>query len=159
MTTLEPHVIGTAVTRLDGPAKVTGTAAYAFEYDVENPLYLHPIQAAVARGRITAMDTSAAEVIDGVLAVLTVFDAPRLADTSNGDIAVLQDDKVHYRGQLIGGVIAESAETAREAAALVRVEYDDAVHDVELRSAASASPSVVSVGKPALTSSGAYRFG
>lgn len=132
MTALDPRVIGTTVTRLDGPAKVTGAAAYAVEHDVENPLYLHPVQATIANGRITAMDTSAAAAIDGVIDVLTVFDAPHMADTSNGDLAILQDDKVHYRGQLIGGVIAEGAETARQAAALVHVDYQVASHDVEL---------------------------
>lgn len=130
--TLAHRAMGTAVTRLDGPAKVTGAAPYAFEFSVENPAYLHPIQATIAKGRITGMDTSAAEAIDGVAAVLTVFDAPKLADSSNGDLAVLQDDRVHYRGQLIGGVIADSAETAREAAALVRVDYDEQPADTEL---------------------------
>jgi xanthine dehydrogenase YagR molybdenum-binding subunit len=46
---------------------------------------------------------------------------------------VLQDDQVHYRGQLIGGVVAESAETARQAAGLVRVHYQPASHHTELR--------------------------
>lgn len=132
MTTLAHHAMGTAVTRLDGPAKVTGAAPYAFEFDVENPVYLHPVQATIAHGHVTAMDTAAAQDVDGVAAVLTVFDAPALADTSNGDLAVLQDTAVHYRGQLIGGVIADSAETAREAASLVRVEYDEQPVDVEL---------------------------
>jgi xanthine dehydrogenase YagR molybdenum-binding subunit len=132
MTTLAHHAMGTAVTRLDGPAKVTGAALYAFEFDVENPVYLHPVQATIAHGHVTAMDTAAAQDVDGVAAVLTVFDAPALADTSNGDLAVLQDTAVHYRGQLIGGVIADSAETAREAASLVRVEYDEQPVDVEL---------------------------
>lgn len=130
--TLAHRVMGTAVTRLDGPAKVTGTALYAFEFGVENPVYLHPIQATIAHGRITAMDTSAAAAIDGVAAVLTVFDAPTLADASNGDLAVLQDAAVHYRGQLIGGVLADSTETARQAASLVRVEYDEQPVDAEL---------------------------
>lgn len=132
MTTLAHHAMGTAVTRLDGPAKVTGAALYAFEFDVENPVYLHPVQATIAHGHVTAMNTAAAQDVDGVAAVLTVFDAPALADTSNGDLAVLQDTAVHYRGQLIGGVIADSAETAREAASLVRVEYDEQPVDVEL---------------------------
>lgn len=130
--TLAHRVMGSTVTRLDGPAKVTGTAPYAFEFGVENPVYLHPVQATIANGHITAMDTSAAEAVDGVAAVLTVFDAPKLADASNGDLAVLQDAAVHYRGQLIGGVIADSAETARHAASLVRVEYDEDTLDAEL---------------------------
>ena len=133
MTLVEPHAIGTGLARLDGPAKVTGTATYAFEYPVDAPLYLHPVQATIAKGRITAMDTSTAEALDGVTAVLTVFDAPTLADTEDGDLVILQDDRVHYRGQLIGGVIADSAETARQAATLVTVTYDAAEHDTELR--------------------------
>lgn len=130
--TLAHRAMGTAVTRLDGPAKVSGTAPYAFEFGVANPVYLHPVQATIAHGRITVMDTSAAQAVDGVAAVLTAFDAPKLADTSNGDLAVLQDAAVHYHGQLIGGVIADSAETARHAAALVRVEYEEQPIDVTL---------------------------
>ncbi len=133
MTLVEPHAIGSRLTRLDGPAKVTGTATYAFEYPVDAPLYLHPAQAAIAKGTITAMDTAAAEALEGVHAVLTVFNAPTLADTDDGDLVILQDDQVHYRGQIIGGVIADSAETARQAAALVTVTYDEAEHDTEIR--------------------------
>jgi xanthine dehydrogenase YagR molybdenum-binding subunit len=133
MTTLQPHAIGTRVTRLDGRAKVTGTAPYAFEHRVDAPLYLHPLQATIARGRITAVDTTRAQAVEGVVAILTVFDAPRLADTSDGDLTILQDEQVDYRGQIIGGVVAESAETARHAASLVRVEYEEAEHDTEIR--------------------------
>ncbi|GAB7066271.1 xanthine dehydrogenase family protein molybdopterin-binding subunit [Mycobacterium hodleri] len=133
MTTIDHRAMGTSLARLDGPAKVSGTATYAFEYPVDAPLYLHPVQATVAKGRILTMDTTAALALDGVEAVLTVFDAPTLADTSDGDLVILQDDQVHYRGQLIGGVLADSAETARQAAALVRVDYDEAEHDTELR--------------------------
>lgn len=159
--TLAHRVMGTAVTRLDGPAKVTGTAPYAFEFGVENPVYLHPIQATITHGRITAMDTSAAADIDGVAAVLTVFDAPTLADASNGDLAVLQDDQVHYRGQLIGGVIADSAETARQAASLVRVEYDVQPVDAELAADHPKlyTPEQVNPDYPAVTSQGDVEAG
>lgn len=133
MTLLEPRAIGSRLTRLDGPAKVTGAATYAYEQRVDDAVYLHPIQATVAHGRITAMDPAQALATDGVHAVLTPFDAPRLADDSDGDLTVLQDDQVHYRGQLIGGVIADSAETARHAAGLVAVTYAEASSDTELR--------------------------
>ncbi len=133
MTAVQPRAIGTALTRLDGPAKVTGTAPYASEYQLDAPLYLHPVQATIAKGRVTAMDTAAAQGIDGVAAVLTVFDAPTLADTSDGDLTILQDNQIHYRGQFIGAVLAETAETARHAAALVRVDYDTDTHRTELR--------------------------
>jgi xanthine dehydrogenase YagR molybdenum-binding subunit len=133
MTTLHARAIGTAMRRIDGPAKVTGTATYAFEYPVDAPLYLHPLQATIARGRITAMNTAEAAAIDGVQAILTVFDAPTLADADDGDLTILQDDRVHYRGQLIGAVIADTAETARHAAGLIAVQFDVAAHDTELR--------------------------
>jgi len=129
---LTAHVMGTDLERLDGRAKVTGTAPYAFEYPLDNPTYLHPVQSTVARGRITAVDTSAAEAVPGVLAVLTHLNAPRLADTSDAEYAVLQSDEVSFRGQFVGGVIAETAEAARHAASLVYVSYDEQPHDVEL---------------------------
>ncbi|MGV0679566.1 xanthine dehydrogenase family protein molybdopterin-binding subunit [Mycolicibacterium fortuitum] len=132
MTLVEPHAIGEPLARADGLAKVTGTARYAFEQKVEHPAYLHPIQSTIARGRVTAMDVVAALAMEGVLDVLTVFDAPTLADTSDGELAILQDDRVHFRGQIIGGVVAETAEIAREASALVRVDYHEEPHDVEL---------------------------
>ncbi|VEG45425.1 xanthine dehydrogenase, molybdenum binding subunit apoprotein [Mycolicibacterium flavescens] len=156
MTTLEPRAIGKRVTRLDGPAKVTGTAEYAYEYAVENAAYLHPVQATIANGRITTMDTSAAEAVDGVLAVLTVFDKSQSADTSNGDLTILQGPQVNYRGQLIGAVLAESAETARHAAGLVQVEYDSSRYDVELRADDPKlyAPEQVNAGYPTDTAEG-----
>ncbi|MCP2288929.1 xanthine dehydrogenase family protein molybdopterin-binding subunit [Nocardia amikacinitolerans] len=133
MTLIPATSMGAPLTRLDGPAKVTGTAPYAFEHRVERPAYLHPIQATIAHGRVVAMDTAAAEALDGVITVLTVFDAPKLADTSDGELSILQDDRVHFRGQLIGAVVAESAEIARQAASFVSVDYRAEPHDTELR--------------------------
>ncbi|MGI5218823.1 xanthine dehydrogenase family protein molybdopterin-binding subunit [Nocardia sp. CA-290969] len=133
MTLIPAESMGTPLTRLDGHAKVTGTAPYAVEHPVPDPLYLHPVQSTVARGRVRAMDTEAARQLPGVVAVLTVFDSPALADTSDGELSILQDDRVHFRGQLIGAVLAESAETARHGADLVRVGYRTEPHHTELR--------------------------
>ncbi|GAB3420054.1 xanthine dehydrogenase family protein molybdopterin-binding subunit [Flindersiella endophytica] len=129
---LEPHAVGQALVRADGVPKVTGTAAYAYEQPVESPAYVHPLQATIARGRITAFDTALAEALDGVLAVLTHLNAPRLASDDDRELAVLQSDEVAFRGQLIGAVVAESAEIARQAADLVGVAYETADADVEL---------------------------
>ncbi len=121
--------------RIDGvEKKVRGTAPYAYEH-LTDAVYLWPITATVARGRVTSMDTAAAESTDGVVAVLTIDNAPRLADTSDGDLTILQSPEIAYRGQLIGAVIAESPpEIAREAAASVSVSYDEAPpHDTEFR--------------------------
>jgi xanthine dehydrogenase YagR molybdenum-binding subunit len=71
---------------------------YAFEQPVSEPLYLHPLQAEVARGRITAVDAGAARATDGVLDVLTHENAPALADTSDREMAILQSDVVSPNG-------------------------------------------------------------
>ena len=125
--------IGADVPRIDGEAKVLGLAKYAYEQVVEQPLYLHPVQATVARGRIRELDTGAAEALEGVVAVLTHLNAGRLADTSDGEYTILQSDGVAFRGQLIGAVVAETPEVARHGSELVRVTYDEHPHDTELR--------------------------
>lgn len=134
MTAIRPRSIGAPLARLEGRAKVTGGAPYAFEHPVSRPAYVHPIQATIARGRVTTMDTAVAAASDGVIAVLTVFDAPALADTTDGELSILQDDHVHFRGQLIGAVVAESDEIARHAADSVRVQYEQSPHHAEFRS-------------------------
>jgi xanthine dehydrogenase YagR molybdenum-binding subunit len=126
---LEPRAMGRDLARRDGAAKLRGTATYAYETPVDRPAYAHPVQATVARGRVTAVDTVAAEAIDGVLAVLTVRNAERLASTEDAELAVLQSDEVAFRGQLVGVVIAETSELARQAADAVRVSYAEQPHD------------------------------
>ena len=134
MTTIDLRAsIGTGVRRVDGEAKVLGRARYAYEQDVFQAVYLHPVQSTVARGTVTDIDVSRAEALDGVLLVLTHLNAPRLADSSDGEYAILQDADVAFRGQLVGAVVATSLEVAREAADLVRVTYDERPHDTELR--------------------------
>ncbi|MFJ9770723.1 xanthine dehydrogenase family protein molybdopterin-binding subunit [Kitasatospora sp. NPDC101157] len=129
----EPEAVGRDLPRRDGPVKVLGTATYAYETPLENPAYLHAVQATVARGRVTALDTAAAEALDGVVAVLTPGTAERLASTEDKELAVLQDEEVAFRGQVVALVVADSSEVARHAAALVRVEYAQEPHDAELR--------------------------
>jgi xanthine dehydrogenase YagR molybdenum-binding subunit len=127
------HAIGTSRTRVDGAVKLRGTAPYAIEHPVDDALYAHAVQATVARGRVTRADRTAAEALPGVLAVLTHDNAPRLADTDDKRLAVLQSDAVDFRGQFVGVVVAETSEVARQAAGLVDVTYDEQPHDVELR--------------------------
>ena len=113
--TIAPDAMGRPLPRIEGPQKVAGTARYAFEHPVVGPLYLHPVQSTIARGRVVSIDASAAEALDGVVAVLTHETATRLADTSDAEFAVLQDDAVAFRGQYVAAVLAERSETAREA--------------------------------------------
>jgi xanthine dehydrogenase YagR molybdenum-binding subunit len=117
------HAIGMPLDRVDGPVKVTGAARYAFEAPVDRPVYLYPLQAEIAAGRITGVDASAARAEPGVLAVLTHENVPPLAWASDPEIAVLYSDQVAFRGQLVGAVVAETSEIARHAAGLVMLDY------------------------------------
>ena len=126
--------IGADRERREGPAKVTGTAPYAAEHPFADPAYAHPVQAAIARGTITAIATEAASAVRGVLAVLTHENAERLASDEDKEFWLLQSPEVCFRGQFVAGVVAESAEAAREAAELVEVSYKEQDHDVVLRS-------------------------
>jgi xanthine dehydrogenase YagR molybdenum-binding subunit len=124
------RAIGASVDRIEGRAKVQGEAQYAFEYAPEHVAYAAIIQSSVAHGRVTGVDASLE--VDGVLAVLTHENAPKL-DDADGELAVLQSPDVAYRGQIVGAVVAESPEIAQHAARLVRIEFDIEEHDVELR--------------------------
>jgi len=128
-TGLRGQSIGIGLGRLDGVPKVRGTALYAYEQPVPQPAYLYPVQATIARGTVVRIDTGAAEALDGVLIVLTHLNAPRLVDTKDQELLVLQSAAVGFRGQFIGAVVAESSEIARHAAGLVDVAYAPARHN------------------------------
>ncbi|MEU0240011.1 xanthine dehydrogenase family protein molybdopterin-binding subunit [Nocardiopsis sp. NPDC006198] len=131
-TTPSTPSVGRPLTRLEGEAKVTGLAPYAYEYALTDPLYLGPVLSTVVRGRVSAVDTARAEELPGVRAVLTPANAERLADTEDREFAVLQSDEVAFRGQFVAAVVADTPETAREAAGLVDVAYETLAHDVTL---------------------------
>jgi xanthine dehydrogenase YagR molybdenum-binding subunit len=134
VTTVARGAIGAPVDRLEGPDKVTGEARYAYEYAGHGEaVYAQIVQSTVGKGRIRSVDAGPALALPGVLAVLTHENAPRLEEVDDGELRVLQSDEVAYRGQIVGVVVAESYETAREAERLVRIEYDEEEPDVELR--------------------------
>jgi len=127
--------IGTATSRVDGRAKVTGEAKYAGEFNVPNLAYGYVVESTLPKGRIKTIDTSAALRVEGVLDVLTHENRPRMAGTSRAykdDVAPekgspfrpLYDGKILFSGQPIALVLAEEWEIARYAASLVRVEYE-----------------------------------
>jgi xanthine dehydrogenase YagR molybdenum-binding subunit len=126
------RAIGAPIDRIDGPDKVRGAATYAFEWPLDRPAYLYPLQAAIGAGRITGVDGTAAAAEPGVLAVLSHRNAPRTASAGDADLAVLQSKEVAFRGQFVGGVIAETPEIARHAASLVQLDYQERAPDVEL---------------------------
>ncbi len=121
MAVVEQREIGADRERRDGPAKVTGTAPYAAEHPFANAAYAHPVQATIARGTITAIDTDAAAAVRGVLMILTHENAERLASDEDKEFCVLQSPEVAFRGQFVAVVVADNAEAAREAAELVEL--------------------------------------
>ncbi|WP_406070058.1 xanthine dehydrogenase family protein molybdopterin-binding subunit [Micromonospora sp. NBC_01638] len=124
--------VGRAYPRLEGREKVTGTARYAVEYPVDGVTYGWAVPSAVVRGRITRVDTAEALASPGVLAVLHHANAPRLVPGPEPEPWLLQEPRVHYRGQLIAVVVATSLEAAREGARLVRIDYDAGPHSTML---------------------------
>jgi len=124
--------VGVPLARVEAREKVTGAARYAVEHLAESPAYGWIVTATIARGRILAIDPAPALAAPDVVAVLTHENAPRLQPVDDHELSVLQSAEVAYRGQIVGVVVAESLEAAREAAALVRVDYAEDPHDVLL---------------------------
>src|SRR4051812_30725700 len=98
-------IIGQPLDRVDGHLKVTGGAKYSAEFDIPNLAYAVMAQSTIPNGRVTSMDVAEAEKAPGVVAILTPFNAPKLAQADQ-HMSFLQDDKVHYNNQPIGVVVA-----------------------------------------------------
>jgi xanthine dehydrogenase YagR molybdenum-binding subunit len=121
--------IGTATSRVDGLAKVTGAAKYAADHNVAGLAHGSVVCSTIAKGRITRLDTAAAMAVRGVLAVLTHDNRPPLPDNdqaykdevapAGSPFRPLYDDRILFNGQPIALVAAETPEIARFAASLV----------------------------------------
>jgi len=135
--------IGTATSRIDGHAKVTGTARYAAEFNVPHLAHASLVGSTIARGRIARIDTSKAQSVAGVLTVLTHQNRPTMASDDSAykdDVAPegapfrpLYDDRILFNDQPVALVVAEEPEIARFAASLVEVEYHVDQHMTDVR--------------------------
>ena len=134
---MSTHVVGQPVDRADGRLKVTGAARYSADVPIAHLVHAVLIQSTIARGRITSLETQAAERVPGVLAIITHRNVPRLfpapVGLSDKDILAgsagqsympLQDEIIHHSGQHIGVVVAQTLEQATYAASLVRAQYE-----------------------------------
>ncbi len=169
-----PRVVGQPIPRMDGRHKVTGTARFTAEHHPDGLVHGVVIGSAIARGRVAAVHTAAAEALPGVIVVITPASAPRLKPLPDkvqgiqysgegGLIEMLlpmQDDRIHYAGQAIAVVIAESFEQATFAATQVQVSYEEDVPELALDRATRRSrpdsycgmePLQLSTGNPAKT--------
>jgi xanthine dehydrogenase YagR molybdenum-binding subunit len=121
-------VVGKAIARVDGRAKVTGAARYAADAEVSGVAHGVLVMSTVARGRIVTLDTRAAEAAPGVVAVHTHRTMPRLtvpAPTTGyfKRFVPMQDENIQHAGQPVAIVVARTLEEAQQAAALVTVRY------------------------------------
>ncbi|WP_426255191.1 molybdopterin cofactor-binding domain-containing protein [Sphingomonas sp. DC2300-3] len=119
-------VLGAPIARIEGSAKVSGTATYAYEDAPDGTLYAAIVGAPVPRGRVTGIDASAAEAMPGVVAV--IHDDPRMVtggSNSQGAAHSGTDTIFHY-GQPVAIVVAEDQAIARDAAARVVVSVEEA---------------------------------
>jgi xanthine dehydrogenase YagR molybdenum-binding subunit len=127
-------LIGSPVSRVDGAFKVQGKAPFAAEFALEGMVYAALAFSTIPKGRIATLDTNAAEAAAGVVLVMTHRNAPRMkpspvfltADKAAGadDLPIMQDDLIHWNGQPIAIVLAETQEQADHAKSLIRATYE-----------------------------------
>lgn len=118
--------IGAPVARPDALAKVTGTARYPADLVRNEMLRCKAVFAHRPHARILRLDTARALAAPGVVAVLTAADVPfNRYGLIDADQEVLCSERVRYTGDRVALVVAETAEAASAAAALVEVEYED----------------------------------
>jgi xanthine dehydrogenase YagR molybdenum-binding subunit len=121
-------MLGKATSRIDGVAKVTGSAKFASDEAVANPAYAYLVTSTVARGSIGSFKLEQARAVRGVLDILTYETVGSLAKVAPGpdgkpSTTSLESAKIWYAGQIIAIVVAETYEGAREAAHKVEVTY------------------------------------
>ena len=128
-------VVGTRPVRHDGADKVTGRALYGADVLLPGTLHAAILRSPYAHARIRSIDTSAAESMDGVFAVVTAVDLPpaedKIVDVGEGNTRlayvhgnILAGGKVLYQGHAVAGVAAASPHVALEAASCIKVEYE-----------------------------------
>ena len=137
-------VVGASVSRKDGHLKVTGQARYAADHPTKNLAHAVAICSTVANGRVVRIDGSEAERAPGFLAILHYGNTPKLFRPVNnfmtaskaGEIRVVfEDDRVHYAGQYLAVLVAETLQQAQHAASLVKITYDSAPPVLEIEEA------------------------
>lgn len=125
-------LIGEPTPRIDGTQKVTGGMTYVSDIDVPRMAYGKILRSPIAHGIIKRIDTSKAEQIEGVFAVVTAEDTPKMKFSFSGGVVpdqpdklILCDHKVRYIGDEVAAVAAQTDEIAEEAIGSIEVEYEE----------------------------------
>ncbi len=130
---LDSDVIGKPISRPEGPAKVSGAAKYAAEFNVPNLWYGYIVESPITKGKITKIDAAEVLALPGVQQVFSHENVPSLAwfDRSyKDDVAPggspfrpLHEPAIRFSQQPVALVVAETFELARYAASILKIEY------------------------------------
>ncbi|MER5805630.1 xanthine dehydrogenase family protein molybdopterin-binding subunit [Streptomyces mirabilis] len=149
--------VGAPLSRVDGRLKVTGQAKYAADHEPKRVVHAVVVDSSIGRGRITGIDTRAADAQAGVLKVLHHRNAPKLPYGPNpgslnlpGErLRVFQDGQIRFHGQPVAVVIATTLEVAQHAASLVKIDYNTERPATDLNDAqAAGAPVTYARGNP-----------
>ncbi len=145
----ENKVIGTRPVRHDGLEKVTGQAVFGADIRLPEMLYGAVLRSPHAHARIRSVDTSKAETLPGVKAVVTAADLP--ADLVADSLRYQRDNilagqKVLYAGHAVAAVSASTVHIAAEALQLIQVEYEPLSPVVEISQAIGADAPILHEG-------------
>ncbi|WP_121810269.1 xanthine dehydrogenase family protein molybdopterin-binding subunit [Mucilaginibacter kameinonensis] len=136
---MKKDTIGEPLSRVDGRLKVTGGAKYSGEYKFPGLTYAVLVPATIVNGTVTAVDIKAAKYAPGVLAVITPFNAEKVpgyqpdAKKPVKGLKLFNDNQVHFNGQPIALVIADTFERATYAATLVKATYQVQPFETDFR--------------------------
>lgn len=145
--------IGRQTPRVDGPLKVTGKAQYTSDFNFPDQLYGVPVEATIANGKITKLDTAAAEKMPGVRAIYhrgnigkisRSVPGPGFSGVCDERRPPFADDVIRYYGQYIALAVADTFENAKAAADAVRATYAAEKPNVETDLQADEEPNVQS---------------
>lgn len=121
-------VIGKSIPGLDTPEKAMGTAEYVSDIKLKGMLYGKILRSPYAHAKILSIDTSEAEKIPGVKAVVTFKDTPGIpfgTGCGRDDWYIMAKDKVRFVGDEVAAVAALNQEIADEAIKHIHVEYEE----------------------------------
>jgi xanthine dehydrogenase YagR molybdenum-binding subunit len=135
--------ISDPLSRVDGRMKVTGAAKYSAEFVLPEMKYAVLVSSSIAKGRITSIDSKAAEKAPGVMLVVSHLNAlkapgypadnehPTEPPTGGVPLKVFNSDKVVFNGQPVAMVIADTFERATYGASLVEIQYAKEEHTTD----------------------------
>src|SRR5438270_13283491 len=132
--------IGCKTPRIDGPLKVSGLAQYASDFHFPGMLYAVPVEATIASGRVTKLDTAAAEKMPGVRAIFHRENIGKIFRSVQGQgferivderRPPFEDDVIRYYGQYIALAVADTFDNVKADAAAVRATYSQEKPNVQ----------------------------